>query len=342
MILVVFLLRISEAYDLNPVVSSLIHSKRRMVLELVPPRLKKVWKEWDLRVMVLLSLLLQIVLIIMGNRRKYSHNLWTRIVVWCAYLGADAIATLALGVLSNNLADFYLENSGCIVDSKTELTAFWAPFLLLHLGGPDTITSFALEDNELWLRHFLQFVVQTGTTIYVLVMSWTSSPLSVMFVLMFCAGLIKYGERTLALKSATNETLRKKLVEPSHGEFSEQNFDMIRREKSDAGYFVGVDMSNIAKEFSKSPKTFKIQSSSISKKKLPQAAEKEQKAVMIGWSVKLPGLSKTQQKPFYSGTLLQKFPSIWIEMEMILRSSLLKLLQVLKLANGSLDTCSIS
>ncbi|XP_044500663.1 uncharacterized protein LOC123221811 [Mangifera indica] len=236
---------------ITSIVSSLIHSKRRrrMVIELVPPRLKKVWKEWDLRVMVLLSLLLQIVLIIMGNRRKYSHKLWTTIVVWCAYLEADAIATLALGVLSNNLADFYLENSGCIVDAKTELTAFWAPFLLLHLGGPDTITSFALEDNELWLRHFLQLVVQTGTTIYVLVMSWTSSPLSVMFVLMFCAGLIKYGERTLALKSATNETLRKKLVKPSHGEFSEQNFDMIRREKRDAGYFVGVDMSNIAKEF---------------------------------------------------------------------------------------------
>ncbi|GFZ17719.1 transmembrane protein, putative [Actinidia rufa] len=38
--------------------------------------------------------------------------------------------------------------------------AFWAPFLLLHLGGPDTITAYSLEDNELWLRHLLGLVVQ--------------------------------------------------------------------------------------------------------------------------------------------------------------------------------------
>ncbi|GKB50308.1 hypothetical protein Tco_0901061 [Tanacetum coccineum] len=36
--------------------------------------------------------------------------------------------------------------------------SFWVPFLLLYLGGPDSITAFALEDNELSLRHFVEIV----------------------------------------------------------------------------------------------------------------------------------------------------------------------------------------
>ncbi|KAK1578056.1 hypothetical protein Q3G72_027163 [Acer saccharum] len=82
--------------------------------------------------------------------------------------------------------------------ANTELTAFWAPFLLLHLGGPDTITAYALEDNELWLRHFLGLIVQTGMAIYVF--------------LMFVAGLIKYGERTWVLRKASIETIRESSI----------------------------------------------------------------------------------------------------------------------------------
>lgn len=47
--------------------------------------------------------------------------------------------------------------------------AFWAPFLLVHLGGPDTITAYSLEGNELWLRHLLNLVVQVGVAFYVFV-----------------------------------------------------------------------------------------------------------------------------------------------------------------------------
>ncbi|KAB8094794.1 hypothetical protein EE612_022137, partial [Oryza sativa] len=32
------------------------------------------------------------------------------------------------------------------------LVAFWAPFFLLHLGGPDSITAYELEDNQLVTR----------------------------------------------------------------------------------------------------------------------------------------------------------------------------------------------
>ncbi|KAK1577305.1 hypothetical protein Q3G72_020545 [Acer saccharum] len=60
----------------------------------------------------------------------------------------------ALSIIANNVSDIYDEEGGSM-DANTELTAFWAQFLLLHLGGPVTITAYALEDNELWLRHFL-------------------------------------------------------------------------------------------------------------------------------------------------------------------------------------------
>uniref|UniRef100_A0A7N2M5R9 DUF4220 domain-containing protein n=1 Tax=Quercus lobata TaxID=97700 RepID=A0A7N2M5R9_QUELO len=52
------------------------------------------------------------------------------------YLLADWIAPVAIGLISKS------EGVGC---NKKDLMAFWALFLLLHLGGPDTLTSFALE-----------------------------------------------------------------------------------------------------------------------------------------------------------------------------------------------------
>uniref|UniRef100_A0A2N9G3Y8 DUF4220 domain-containing protein n=1 Tax=Fagus sylvatica TaxID=28930 RepID=A0A2N9G3Y8_FAGSY len=46
-------------------------------------------------------------------------------------------------------------------------------FFCLHLGGPDTITAYSLEDNELWLRHLLGLAIQFGERIWIL--RYTSS-----------------------------------------------------------------------------------------------------------------------------------------------------------------------
>ncbi|KAK3220387.1 hypothetical protein Dsin_014357 [Dipteronia sinensis] len=178
-------------------------------MELYPSRLRKLWKENDIQVMVILSLILQILLIFLGNRRKYSNKVWIRIVVWSAYITADPIATFALGILSSNLIGLYdkdhdVAGSSSSMDANTQLSAFWAPFMVLHLGGPDTITAYALEDNELWLRPLFCLVVQTGMALSVFVMSWTAaSSLSIMSLVMFLPGIIKYGERTWVLRSST-------------------------------------------------------------------------------------------------------------------------------------------
>ncbi|PON43587.1 hypothetical protein PanWU01x14_272780 [Parasponia andersonii] len=185
-------------------------------MELFPASLRELWKDWELRVLVLVSLSLQIVLIFFGNRRKYSSKIWIRIVLWCAYLMADWVATVALGVISNNLGDVIESiGKGGSLDADAELTALWAPFLLLHLGGPDTITAYSLEDNELWLRHLMGLGVQTGVALYIFLMAWTSSSPSMLSIPVFCAGIIKYGERTWVLRSASNEKFRDSMLTPA-------------------------------------------------------------------------------------------------------------------------------
>ena len=94
------------------------------------------------------------------------------------------------------------------------ISSLWAPFLLLHLGGPDTITAYSLEDNELWLRHLLGLGVQTGVALYIFIVAWTASHLSILSILIFCAGIIKYGESTWVLRSASNEKLRESMLIP--------------------------------------------------------------------------------------------------------------------------------
>ena len=178
-------------------------SVRTGAMEIFPESVRKLWDEWELRSMVLVSLFLQIVLTIFSNSRKFTVAIWIRILIWLAYLSADWVATVSIGTLSQ-LGDS--EGKHDDMDPNHTLMAFWAPFLLLHLGGPGTITAYSLEDNELWLRHLLGLVVQVGVAFYVFLWSWTSrTPLSFLSIPMFVAGIIKYGERTWVLRSASKQ-----------------------------------------------------------------------------------------------------------------------------------------
>ena len=177
-------------------------------MQIFPESVRKLWNEWELRSMVVLSLFLQIVLIIFSNRRKYTVTTWIRMLIWSAYLSADWVATVSLGTLTNSQGD----SEGKLLDPNYTLMAFWAPFLLLHLGGPDTITAYALEDNELWLRHLLGLVVQVGVAFYVFLRSWAGTPLTFLSIPMFVAGIIKYGERTWVLSSASKNHFRDSLL----------------------------------------------------------------------------------------------------------------------------------
>ena len=211
------------------VTSALLYVENRRLIEVFPDGLKKLWKDWELRVLILLSLIFQILLVSLGNRRKYIPRTRIRIILWSAYLMADWVAIAGLGIISR----YGLDEDSCQKSNKDyevnhELMSFWAPFLLLHLGGPDTITAYALEDNELWLRHLLALVVQIGAAIYIFLTAWPGSTwLPLISVLILNAGLLKYGERTWALRSANSEHLRDSMLTPpepgpSYAKFMEE------------------------------------------------------------------------------------------------------------------------
>ncbi|CAM0946173.1 unnamed protein product [Alopecurus aequalis] len=168
-------------------------------------QLVDLWKEWGLQTLVLLSFALQVELLILAELRRRRDSGVLRAFVWLAYLLADSTAIYVLGHLS--------ATSRCKSSSELQLTSFWAPFLLLHLGGQDNITAYAIEDNRLWLRHLQTLAVQVAAAAYVLVESSTmdssgpgssSSLLRPASILMFLVGVAKYGERVWALKCANS------------------------------------------------------------------------------------------------------------------------------------------
>ncbi|KAF8011175.1 hypothetical protein BT93_J1713 [Corymbia citriodora subsp. variegata] len=206
---------------------------------LIPENARELWKEWELRFLVLLSLFLQLTLVTMGFRRKSIYKYWIQVVVWTTYLSADSIATLTLGVLSNRLAN--IKEAKGTIDPKSQIAAFWAPFLLLHLGGPDTITAYALEDNELWLRQLARLCVQVGLACYIYFMALSGSTLSILAAGMILTGFIKYVERTLCLYLASKGRLRDSmLLLPDFGPIYPRIMEQYTLKKEE-GYRVSID-----------------------------------------------------------------------------------------------------
>ena len=109
------------------------------------------WNEWGIRSLVLLSFALQVSLLILAEFRRRINSSVVRLSVWSAYMLADATAIYALGHMSITSRS-----------AEHQLMALWAPLLLLHLGGQDNITAYAIEDNRLWLRHLQTLAVQVA------------------------------------------------------------------------------------------------------------------------------------------------------------------------------------
>ncbi|KAJ3679718.1 hypothetical protein LUZ60_017729 [Juncus effusus] len=177
--------------------------------------LEQLWNDWEIRMAVVCSLGLQIFLLFAASSRKRNVSIVISISLWLAYQLADSLAIFSLGYLSRNNGQY------------GRLTVFWAPFLLLHLGGQDTITALSIEDNELWLRHLLTFVSQVSLAIYVFSKSWTATKLFPAAVAMFLAGIVKYAERILALKRASMSSLRSSMLTdpdpgPNYAKFMEE------------------------------------------------------------------------------------------------------------------------
>ncbi|ONI10195.1 hypothetical protein PRUPE_4G034200 [Prunus persica] len=163
----------------------------------IPKEVLKIWDEWNLRGCILLSLALQIFLFFFAPLRQKCRSKLIVGLIWLAYLLSDWVAAVAIGVITKS------QGNPCDSGKNKDLLAFWASFLLVHLGGPDTITSFALEDNEFWLRHLIQLILQVLAAAYSFYMTLLENKLWFPTVLVFVVGTIKFGERTCALYLAS-------------------------------------------------------------------------------------------------------------------------------------------
>lgn len=151
----------------------------------------ELWDTWNVRVLVILSLLTQVFLLLLAPcRKRRGGKGYIQITIWFAYLFADWVAVFTIGLILQ-------------AGSRTEFQILWAPFLLLHLGGPDTITAFSLEDNEFWLRHLIGLLLQVGSTLYVIGQSRLHNKFWVSTFLILIAGTIKYVERNLSFYFAS-------------------------------------------------------------------------------------------------------------------------------------------
>ncbi|CAL5096035.1 unnamed protein product [Urochloa decumbens] len=155
----------------------------------------------EVQLLVLLSFILQLFLFFTGGLRRRARNWLLRGTIWLAYMGADVVAIYALGFLSRHGDAMRSSHDDASLRLAHPLAFLWAPFLLIHLGGQDTITAFAIEDNNLWLRHLLNLLLQVTLALYVFWKSsgWHSTQVLVPGVLVFVAGIIKYAERTAAM-----------------------------------------------------------------------------------------------------------------------------------------------
>jgi hypothetical protein len=118
----------------------------------------ELWNKWEVQTLVLFSLALQVFLLGFAGLRRRNIPTVVRVILWLSYLLADSMAVYILGHMSIRYK----------LGEHQEFMAFWASFLLVHLGGQDTITAYAMEDNNLWLRHLLTLIVQAVGAGYVL------------------------------------------------------------------------------------------------------------------------------------------------------------------------------
>ena len=118
---------------------------------------QRLWNDWEIQCLVLVSFSLQVFLLFSAVFRKRHRSVVLSVLLWLAYLSADSVAVYLLGRLTLLVGD----------DPRHQIVLFWAPFLLLHLGGQETMTAFSMEDCALWKRHLLNLATQVSLAVYV-------------------------------------------------------------------------------------------------------------------------------------------------------------------------------
>nr|GME04178.1 uncharacterized protein LOC109169293 [Ipomoea batatas] len=157
-------------------------------------------EKWNIQIYVMASLVFQMILIHLAPMRRWTNNGFMYLVIWAVYLLATFFSTFALSLIYNDAPDEV---------NKSDIFPFWAPFLLVHLGGPHTITALAMEDNNLWHRHLLTQTVQVCSVLvvfyqYQIFQSEWLLPTAIVFLV----GIVKGFERINSLHLASFNYVR--------------------------------------------------------------------------------------------------------------------------------------
>lgn len=154
------------------------------------------WEDIFPATFLIISLILQLVLLVTGELRKYTPKV--RLFAWLAYVGADILASFLLGLLSRKT-------------THAGIFGLWSALLIYHLGGPDNLTAYERADSELWLRHLFYLVLQVVTAVYVIAVN-TRGFFIIPTVLVFVVGVLRYGERNHALKWSSRERINEEIT----------------------------------------------------------------------------------------------------------------------------------
>ncbi|KAL0005877.1 hypothetical protein SO802_013438 [Lithocarpus litseifolius] len=181
--------------------------------------------------------------------RKKTAKKCVTFIIWSAYLLADWAASFAVGLVFDteekyaSAQDKGDDAKGAEADTGL-LLVLWIPFLLLMVGGQDRITSFAVQDNELWHRHLIWLFLQLCTTGFVFIQSVHQNRLWIPTLLLLIAGTIKYAERIVALYLASSDSFGTSVLkDPNPG----PNYEKLMRE------FKHYEDSNVPVYFAKFP-----------------------------------------------------------------------------------------
>lgn len=179
---------------------------------------KNLWQAWNIRAIILLSLSMQTILILLGPLRNRTSNTLITILIWSAYLLADWSPKFGVGLITESKRSAGGGDGGGDGGGSgsvnNQFVALWAQFLLLHLGGSDTITAFSLEDNQLWIRQMFGVAVQAVAAGYIFFQTLPGgNQLVIPVVFVFIAGVIKCFERIRAAYLASEKVVRKQISE---------------------------------------------------------------------------------------------------------------------------------
>ncbi|CAL4899277.1 unnamed protein product [Urochloa decumbens] len=184
-----------------------------MILAMIWAQSVQWLSKWGFRVTVLSSLVAHLFVgFLSGTRRRSAPGLlWgflgqlAKFFLWLAYQVAEAATASAIGSLSLCGSD--------ASEEEKQVVAFWATFLLLHLGGPDNLTAYALEDNKMSDRKWFDIITKILGLIYTISKSthrggrsW--AVLLAASVVMLLAGAVSYIEKAKALGKANLDSMQ--------------------------------------------------------------------------------------------------------------------------------------